>query len=87
MKSTGNLWAVAYDDPDRAEQVRAELQAQAGTSDQTISRLASSALAELDNRIVVGSSIPRAMPATGTSSVPPPSSWSGTARFPKGLSC
>jgi uncharacterized membrane protein len=26
MKSVGNLWAVAYDDPDRAAQVRAELQ-------------------------------------------------------------
>jgi uncharacterized membrane protein len=25
MKSAGNLWAVAYDDPDRAEQVRAEI--------------------------------------------------------------
>src|SRR5262249_43343505 len=26
MKSLGNLWAVAFDDPDRAAQVRAELQ-------------------------------------------------------------
>jgi uncharacterized membrane protein len=26
MKSAGNLWAIAYDDPDRAAQVRAELQ-------------------------------------------------------------
>jgi uncharacterized membrane protein len=25
MKSLGNLWAIAYDDPDRAAQVRAEL--------------------------------------------------------------
>ena len=25
MKSVGNLWAIAYDDPDRAEQVRAEV--------------------------------------------------------------
>jgi tRNA A-37 threonylcarbamoyl transferase component Bud32 len=59
-------------DERRADQVRAELQAQASTPDQTISRMASAALAELDNRIVVGSSIPRAMPATGTASVPPP---------------
>jgi len=27
MKSAGNLWAVAYDDPNRAAEVRAELQA------------------------------------------------------------
>jgi serine/threonine-protein kinase len=60
-------------DERRADQVRQELQAQANTTDQTISRMASAALAELDNRIVVGSSIPRAMPAggTGMTSVPP----------------
>ena len=57
-------------DERRADQVRAELQAQASTPDQTISRMASAALAELENRIVVGSSIPRAMPASG--STPPP---------------
>jgi serine/threonine-protein kinase len=53
-------------DERRADLVRTELQAQAAAPDQTISRMASAALAELDNRIVVGSSIPRAMPATGT---------------------
>jgi serine/threonine-protein kinase len=60
-------------DERRADQVRHELQAQAATADQTIARMASAALAELDNRIVVGSSIPRAMPATGTgmTAVPP----------------
>jgi serine/threonine-protein kinase len=56
-------------DERRADQVRAELQAQANTADQTISRMASAALAELDNRIVTGSSMPRAMP---TSVTPPP---------------
>ncbi len=53
-------------DERRAEQVRAELQAQASTADQTISRMASAALAELENRVVLGASLPRAMPATGT---------------------
>src|SRR6185436_2283483 len=60
-------------DERRAEQVRAELQAQANAPDQTLSRMASAALAELDNRIVVGSSAPRVMPPT-TSVTPPPTS-------------
>jgi serine/threonine-protein kinase len=66
-------------DERRAEQVRAELQAQANLADQTISRMAHQALADLDNRIV-SSSMPTAMPPTyppaaaaGTSATPPPS--------------
>jgi serine/threonine-protein kinase len=65
-------------DERRADQVRAELQAQANTADQTLSRMAHQALAELDNRIVSGSSMPTAMPPTfpppgGTLATPPPS--------------
>jgi eukaryotic-like serine/threonine-protein kinase len=60
-------------DERRADQVRAELQAQANAPDQTLSRMASAALAELDNRIVVGSSAPRVMPPS-TSVTPPPTS-------------
>jgi HEAT repeat protein/tRNA A-37 threonylcarbamoyl transferase component Bud32 len=55
-------------DDRRADQVRSELQAQAGSADQTLARLAVNALSELDNRIVGG--------ATQTPSpmnVPPPS--------------
>jgi HEAT repeat protein/tRNA A-37 threonylcarbamoyl transferase component Bud32 len=51
-------------DERRADQVRAELQAQVNTADQTISRMAHQALAELDNRIVIGSSMPTVMPAS-----------------------
>jgi serine/threonine-protein kinase len=62
-------------DERRADQVRAELQAQANTTDQTISRMAHQALAELDNRIS-SSSLPTAMPASGTilsgGATPPP---------------
>jgi len=61
-------------DERRAEHVRAELQAQANTTDQTISRMAHQALAELDNRIS-SSSLPTSMPS-GTmmpsSMTPPP---------------
>jgi HEAT repeat protein/tRNA A-37 threonylcarbamoyl transferase component Bud32 len=58
-------------DERRVEQVRAELQAQANTQDQTISRMAHQALAELDNRIMSGASLPRAMPSTvPTSAIP-----------------
>jgi HEAT repeat protein/tRNA A-37 threonylcarbamoyl transferase component Bud32 len=53
-------------DERRADQIRAELQAQANTSDQTISRMAHQALAELDNRIVGASSMPTAMPTSVT---------------------
>jgi HEAT repeat protein/tRNA A-37 threonylcarbamoyl transferase component Bud32 len=56
-------------DERRADQVRAELQAQANTADQTLSRMATAALQELENRIITGSSMPRAMP---TSVTPPP---------------
>ncbi|HEY1284221.1 MAG TPA: HEAT repeat domain-containing protein [Steroidobacteraceae bacterium] len=61
-------------DERRAEQVRAELQAQASAPDQTLSRMASAALAELDNRIVVGSSAPRVMPPVAGTPTPPPTS-------------
>jgi len=56
-------------DDRRADQVRAELQAQASSADQTLARLATSALSELENRIVggAGSQTPQPM------SVPPPS--------------
>jgi eukaryotic-like serine/threonine-protein kinase len=61
-------------DERRADQVRTELQAQANTQDQTISRMAHQALSELDNRIMSGASLPRAMPSTvPTGSMPPPS--------------
>jgi HEAT repeat protein/tRNA A-37 threonylcarbamoyl transferase component Bud32 len=62
-------------DERRADQVRAELQAQANTSDQTIARMAHQALAELENRISVGASMPKAMPPTAMpsgSTTPPP---------------
>jgi serine/threonine-protein kinase len=58
-------------DERRADQVRAELQAQANAPDQTLSRMASAALAELDNRIVTGSSAPRAMPPSSATTPPP----------------
>src|SRR5882757_1043571 len=62
-------------DERRVEQLRAELQNQAGSGDQTISRMAASAMAELDNRI--GSSPSSgSVPLTGTGnshgSAPPP---------------
>ncbi|HVN45955.1 MAG TPA: HEAT repeat domain-containing protein [Steroidobacteraceae bacterium] len=58
-------------DEARAEQVRSELQAQIGSPDQTISRMAAAAVSELDNRIagisMLGSgSGARAAQATGT---------------------
>ncbi|MEJ1966629.1 MAG: HEAT repeat domain-containing protein [Gammaproteobacteria bacterium] len=62
-------------DERRADQVRAELQAQANTADQTIARMAHQALAELDNRMMSGNSMPTAM-AAGThpsGATPPPS--------------
>ncbi len=52
-------------DESQADQVRKELQAQAGSQDQTISRMAAAAVTELDNRI--------AGIATLAPSVPPPS--------------
>jgi serine/threonine-protein kinase len=59
-------------DEARAEQVRGELQAQAGSPDQTIARMAAAAVTELDNRIAGISqlSAANAMPpgATGAAS-------------------
>ena len=52
-------------DDRRAEQLRTELQAQAVSPDQTISRVAAAALAELDNRLAGG--------APGTAGTPFPS--------------
>lgn len=53
-------------DERRAEQLRTELQAQAASADQTISRVASAALAELDHRVAGGiaSTGATAMPAS-----------------------
>ena len=66
-------------DEARAEQVRSELQAQMGSPDQTISRMAAAAVNELENRIAgismlgSGTPIPQAV-ATGTAqgARPPP---------------
>jgi serine/threonine-protein kinase len=60
-------------DERRVEQLRAELQNQAGSADQTIARMAAAAMAELDNRI--GSISPAgsgAGIATGTGHTPAP---------------
>jgi serine/threonine-protein kinase len=54
-------------DERRADQVRSELHAQASSADQTLARLAVSALSELETRIVGGGQTPSPM------SVPPPS--------------
>jgi serine/threonine-protein kinase len=58
-------------DERRVEQLRAELQNQAASADQTIARMAASAMAELDNRIgavsPTGSGI-----STGTAHIAPP---------------
>ena len=66
-------------DERRAEQVRAELQIHVNTPDQTIARMASAAIADLDNRIASGSSMPRVMPASATAATPGP----GTIRPPQ----
>jgi eukaryotic-like serine/threonine-protein kinase len=54
-------------DEAHADQVRRELQAQAASPDQTISRMAAAAVTELDNRIAgiktLGGTLPPAMPA------------------------
>jgi serine/threonine-protein kinase len=50
-------------DERRVDQLRAELQNQAGSADQTISRIAASAMAELDHRIGTSSG---SVPLTGT---------------------
>src|SRR5262249_24987838 len=54
-------------DPRRVDQLRAELQNQAASQDQTIARMAASAMAELDNRIGSGSPSPASGTAVGTS--------------------
>ena len=61
-------------DEARADQVRGELQAQAGSPDQTIARMAAAAVTELDNRITGISqlSAANAMPP-GAASAPSPS--------------
>ncbi|HTD13412.1 MAG TPA: HEAT repeat domain-containing protein [Steroidobacteraceae bacterium] len=62
-------------DETRAGQVRTELQAQAASADQTISRLAAAAVTELDNRIAgitsLGSGGPSAAAATAAGVRPP----------------
>jgi eukaryotic-like serine/threonine-protein kinase len=61
-------------DERRVDQLRAELQNQAGSADPTISRMAASAMAELDNRIGTSPST-GSTPLTGTGgshSTPPP---------------
>jgi eukaryotic-like serine/threonine-protein kinase len=60
-------------DQSRADQVRNELQAQVGSPDQTISRMAAAAVSELDNRIA-GISQPSAvtpLPTSGTAAGAP----------------
>jgi HEAT repeat protein/tRNA A-37 threonylcarbamoyl transferase component Bud32 len=60
-------------DERRVDQLRVELQNQAGSADQTISRLAASAMAELDNRIGSSSgSVPLTGTGTSHGSPPPP---------------
>src|SRR5262249_62155188 len=54
-------------DERRVDQLRAELQNQAASQDQTIARMAASAMAELDNRIGSGSPSPASGTAVGTS--------------------
>ncbi|HET9107907.1 MAG TPA: HEAT repeat domain-containing protein, partial [Steroidobacteraceae bacterium] len=58
-------------DERRAEQLRTELQAQAASNDQTISRVASAALAELDHRVAGGTAITGATPMPGSPTVRP----------------
>ena len=70
IEALGALARVA--DESRANQVRAELQAQVGSPDQTISRMAAAAVSELDNRIAGISAL-----GAGTSALP--RSAAGTA--------
>jgi HEAT repeat protein/tRNA A-37 threonylcarbamoyl transferase component Bud32 len=60
-------------DERRAEQLRTELQGQAVSPDQTISRIASAALAELDNRLAGGAAITGGtpLPAAPAAARPP----------------
>ena len=64
-------------DDRHAEQLRTELQTQAVSPDQTISRVAAAALAELDNRMSGGAPVPAgtplpAQPAAPRAPTPPP---------------
>jgi eukaryotic-like serine/threonine-protein kinase len=76
-------------DETRAEQVRSELQAQAASQDQTISRLAAAAVTELNNRIagiatlapatVTPASLPPTLPATPSAQPRAPQPTAGEA--------
>jgi HEAT repeat protein/tRNA A-37 threonylcarbamoyl transferase component Bud32 len=68
-------------DESRADQVRNELQAQVGSPDQTISRMAAAAVTELDNRIA-GISQLRSGIAPMPPPVPPVSPAASTPRAP-----
>jgi eukaryotic-like serine/threonine-protein kinase len=57
-------------DETRADQVRAELQAQAASPDQTVSRMAAAAVTELDNRLAGIATLAPGTP--GAASLPPP---------------
>ena len=77
IEALGALARVA--DESRADQVRAELQAQVSSPDQTIARMAAAAVTELDNRIAgitaLGagtSALPRSATATARAGMPPP---------------
>jgi eukaryotic-like serine/threonine-protein kinase len=59
-------------DERRVEQLRAELQNQAASPDQTIARMAASAMAELDNRIGSVSTGSGISTGTGHTTAPPP---------------
>ena len=77
IEALGALARVA--DESRADQVRAELQAQVSSPDQTIARMAAAAVTELDNRIAgitaLGagtSALPQSATATARAGMPPP---------------
>jgi eukaryotic-like serine/threonine-protein kinase len=55
---------------EQAERVRAQLQAQAGSQDQTISRMAAAAVTELDNRLAGIATLAAGMPSAAA--LPPP---------------
>jgi serine/threonine-protein kinase len=57
-------------DERRVEQLRAELQTQAGSPDQTIARLAVSAMTELEHRLTGGLTPTGTGPASSTSAIP-----------------
>ena len=66
-------------DERHAEQIRVELQAQAASADQTLSRVASAALAELEHRVLGGPTpVGGVTPPQGTA--PPPAQPEKTAR-------